>query len=131
MVSFGAGCGSPVAYNPTVVGLPRIGTTVTYRGNSGFANSLAILGIGFSSTSWNSVPLPTSLVPYGSAAGCVALNDIVINEVTIAGATGLASFSVALPNNTAFLGFEYLSQCYSFGPSNFRTSNAQRTIVGL
>jgi hypothetical protein len=129
--SFGTGCGSPVAYSQTVTGLPRIGTTVTYRGNSGFGSSLAILGIGFSSTSWNGNPLPASLMPYGSAFGCVALNDIAVNEVAIAGTTGTASFNVGLPNDTAFLGFEYLTQCYTFGPSNFRTSNAYRSIVGL
>ncbi|MBM4059879.1 MAG: serine hydrolase [Planctomycetes bacterium] len=131
VISFGAGCGTPTPYAQTVTGLPRIGTSVTYRGNSGFANSLAVLGIGFSSTSWAGVPLPASLVPYGSAAGCVATNDIVINEVTVAGATGQADFSVSLPSNPSLVGVEYLTQCYTFGPSNFRTSNSYRSIVGF
>ncbi|MCA8973949.1 MAG: serine hydrolase [Planctomycetes bacterium] len=129
--SFGTGCGSPTAYAQTVIGLPRIGTALTYRGTSGFGSSLAILGIGFSSTSWNGIRLPASLTPYGSAPGCVALNSIEVNQVAIANSAGTASFAVTLPNATAFIGFEYLTQCYSFGPSNFRTSNAQRSIVGL
>jgi len=129
--SFGTGCGTPTAYNQTVTGLPRIGTTVTYRGNSGYANSLAVLGVGFSSTVWNGNPLPASLVPFGGGPGCMATNDIVINEVAVANASGLATFSVSLPNDTGFLGFEYLTQCYSFGPSTFRTSNSYRSIVGL
>jgi len=129
--SFGSGCGSPAAYSQTVIGLPRIGTTVSYRGNAGFGNSLAVLGVGFSSTVWNGNPLPASLVPFGSDPGCIATNDILINEVTVAGATGLASFPVVLPNNPGFLGIEYLTQCYTFGPSSFRTSNSYRSIVGL
>ena len=128
--SFGSGCGSPV-YSQAVTGLPRIGTTVTYRGNSGFASSLAVLGIGFSSTVANGNPLPMSLVPFGSAAGCFATNDILINQTTVASVTGLASFNVSLPNNTGFLGVEYLTQCYSFGPSSFRTTNSYRSIGGL
>ena len=129
--SFGTGCGTPTAYNQTVTGLPRIGTSLTYRGNSGYANSLALLGIGFSTSVWNGNPLPASLVPFGGGPGCMATNDILINEVTIANASGLASFAISLPNDTGFLGFEYLTQCYSFGPSTFRTSNSYRSIVGL
>lgn len=129
--SFGTGCGALTPYSQTVSGLPRIGTTVTYQASSGYGSSLAVLGIGFSSTVWNSIPLPASLVPYGSATGCQAFNDIAINLVSIGNAVGSASFPVSLPNNTSFIGVEYLSQCYSFGSSFFRTSNSQRSIVGL
>ncbi|MBL8723980.1 MAG: serine hydrolase [Planctomycetes bacterium] len=131
MVSIGAGCGSPTPYSQTVLGLPRINSTVTYRGNNGFANSLAILGIGLSTTMWSGNPLPASVVPFGGAAGCTAYNDILINEVAIASATGLASFPVSIPNDTGFIGVEWLTQCYTFGPTNFRTSNSYRAIVGL
>ncbi len=131
VVSFGAGCGSPTIYTQTVSGLPRIGGSVTYLGNSGYGNALTVLGIGFSSTVWNGIPLPTSVVPYGSLNGCVALNDIVVNKIAISNGSGNASFPVTLPNDTAFIGFQYLTQCYSFGPTVFRTSNGQRSIVGL
>lgn len=129
--SFGSGCGTPTAYSQTVVGLPRIGTAIGYRGNNGYANSLAVLGIGFSNTVWSGHALPASLMPYGGAFGCVALTDILVNQVTVANGTGLAAFTVSLPNDTGFLGFEYLTQCYTFGASDFRTSNAYRSIVGL
>jgi len=125
--SFGAGCGG---YTQTVAGLPRIGTNLTYTGVGGFANSLAVLGIGFSSTTWFGNTLPAWLVPYGSAPGCYAYNNIVINEVTFANAAGTATFPIAMPNNTALIGAEYLSQCWTFGV-NFRTSNSVRSIVGL
>jgi hypothetical protein len=128
--SFGTGCGSPV-FTQTVTGLPRLGTTVTYASSTAFASSVTVMAIGFSSTNANGIPLPASLMPYGSAFGCVALNDLVINRFAIANGSGAVSFGVSLPNNTVFIGLEYLSQLYSSGPTNFRTSNGQRSIVGL
>lgn len=130
VVSIGAGCGSPTPYTQSVTGLPRLGTTVSYAGLNGFANSLAIFGIGFSSTSWSGNPLPASLVPYGGAPGCMAYSNVVSNQAAVANASGNVSFPVSIPNNTAFIGTEYLTQLYSFGPQ-FRTTNSQRSIVGL
>ncbi len=130
--SFGSGCGMPTPHTQTVTGLPRIGTLVTYTTNNGFASSLEILGIGFSSTVWNGVPLPASLSTYGAFLGCQAFSDIVINEVRFTNAAGTATFGVAIPNDTAFIGLEYLTQGYAFAPGvTFRTTNAQRSIVGL
>ncbi|HEX5051847.1 MAG TPA: serine hydrolase [Planctomycetota bacterium] len=130
VMSVGAGCGSPV-YSQTVTGLPRIGTTVTYRGNSGFANAITVLGIGFSNVSWGGVPLPAPLAPIGAATGCFAFNDVQITYAAVANSAGLASFPIALPSSLTGVGFEYLTQFYSFGPSSFVTSNGFRSIVGL
>lgn len=130
VVSIGAGCGSPTPYTQTVSGLPRLGTSVSYIGNNGFASSLAVFGIGFSTTSWSGNPLPASLAPYGGAPGCMAYNDVVSNEARVANSSGSATFQVSIPNNTSFIGVQYLTQLYTLG-AQFRTSNSQRTIVGL
>lgn len=128
--SFGTGCGSPV-FTQSVSGLPRIGATVSYTTTNAYASSLALLAIGFSSTSSNGIPLPASLMPYGGGFGCVALTDIPISRVGIANGSGAASFNVSIPNDTSFIGLEYLTQFYSFGPTVFKTSNGRRSIVGL
>lgn len=125
---FGAGCSGCVQL---VNGLPLIGDNLIYSQVGGHGNSLAVLGIGFSSTAWAGHGLPASLVPFGSEPGCWALNDIVNSLVTVANAAGSASFDITLPNDTALVGAEYLTQCYSFGPALFRTSNSQRSIIGL
>lgn len=130
VMSIGAGCGSPV-YTQSVIGLPRIGTTVTYRGNSGYANAITVLGIGFSSSAWNGVPLPAALAPIGAQPGCQAYNDIQIANVALSNASGTASFPISLPGGLSGIGFEYLTQCYSFGPTDFVTSNGCRSIAGL
>ncbi len=129
--SFGSGCGLLTPHTQTVTGLPRIGTTVTYTTNNGYANSVEVLGIGFSSTVWNGIPLPASLSQFGGYLGCQAFNDIAISRIGFSNASGTANFAVSLPNNTAFIGFEYLTQGYSLGTSVFRTTNSYRSIVGL
>lgn len=129
--SFGSGCGLNTPHTQSVTGLPRIGSTVTYTTNNGYTNSVEILGIGFSSTVWNGIPLPASLSQYGGFFGCQAFNDIVISRVGVSNASGTASFGISLPNNTAFIGFEYLTQGYSLGTGAFRTTNSYRSIVGL
>ncbi len=72
-----------------------------------------------------------SLVPFGGEAGCVALNDIQITDAAIANSSGNVSYGVTLPSSTSGIGFQYYTQLYSFGPVTFRTSNGQRSIVGL
>ncbi|MCA8953074.1 MAG: serine hydrolase [Planctomycetes bacterium] len=128
--AIGAGCGSPV-YQQTVNNVPRIGNAVSYRGNNGYASSLALLGIGFSSSVWNGTSLPALMTPFGGEPGCRAYNDIAVSIATVANSTGYSSHSVSIPNSTSVVGSEYLTQWYSFNGSSFRTSNGYRTIVGL
>ncbi|MCA8963563.1 MAG: serine hydrolase [Planctomycetes bacterium] len=130
--SFGAGCGFNTPHSHSVTGLPRIGANPLYVTDNGYPNSLEVLGIGFSSTVWNSIPLPASLSSFGSFFGCQAFTDIAISRVGVSDASGHASFGIGIPNATAFLGFEFLTQGYSFSPTAlFKTTNAMRSIVGL
>ncbi len=132
VASVGAGCGSPNPHQQTVTGLPRFGSLVTYTTSNGYPNSLEVIGIGFSTSSWNGIPLPAQLSAYGSLPGCQAYTNIAINEVRISNASGNASMSVAIPSSSAFLGFDYLTQGYSFSSSGvFKTTNAYRSSVGF
>lgn len=128
--SFGAGCGSPV-YRQDLQNLPRIGTNVSYRARNGNPSTLAVIGFGFSSTIWNGTALPASMRGFGSESGCFAYNDIVVPVAHVSDSIGTATHSLTIPNDPSFVGTEFLSQWYSFGRSAFRTSNSQRTIIGL
>ncbi|MFM1872065.1 MAG: hypothetical protein RL398_1487 [Planctomycetota bacterium] len=130
--SIGAGCGIPNQHTQSAIGLPRFGSSVTYRTINGFANSLEVLGIGFSTSSWNGISLPASVSPYGGFPGCQAYIAIAINEVGFSNASGTANFGISIPSSTGFLGFDYLTQGYSFSSQgSFVTSNALRTTVGF
>lgn len=126
--SFGAGCSG---YSQTVSGLPRLGATVNYNGIGGYANSPVLFAIGFSNTQFGGLPLPLNLVPFGSEPGCVLLNDLAITSSGIANGAGSIGFPVSIPSPLSGIGFTFYTQLHSFGPVNFRSSNGQRSIVGL
>jgi hypothetical protein len=128
VASLGAGCGG---YTQTVSGLPRLGAAVVYNGVGGYANGITMFAVGFSSSNAGGVPLPFNLQPLGGEFGCVALNDIQISAAGIASSAGGIGFPLGVPNAPSGIGFQYYTQMYSFGPSSFRTSNGQRSIVGL
>lgn len=128
--SVGSGCGIP-QYTQAMLGLPWIGHTQPYSASPGYPNSLAIMGVGFSSTSWNGIQLPASLTPYGAFAGCRAYNDIGMTYAGIADAAGVCTFNLPLPNTVAYVGYQYLSQFYTFNGNTFRVSNSLRSTIGF
>lgn len=127
---FGTGCGSP-AVSHTVGAPPRLGTTVYYRVNNAFPNQIALLVFGNSSTVANGIPLPMSLVPLGSAAGCTAQIDLLVSDVTSTNSSGFGSLPLWVPNNAGLIGVQLLSQYYAFGTGPFLTSNSVRSVLGL
>lgn len=129
-VSIGSGCGTPT-FSQGTNQLPRLGTNVNYVLSGGFPSSLAVLGIGFSSTNWAGNPLPTSLVPFGGDTGCTAYIGILSNLTSFASSLGTTQFQILVPNNPAFVGLEYLTQGYTFGGTVFRSTNGLRSIVGF
>lgn len=133
VVSIGTGCGSPVC-TQTNTGLPRLGTSPLYRVTNGYANGVALLAIGFSSTSANGVPLPLGLQPIGSLPGCNAYNDLALSSAFVTSGAGSASTFLGLPSNIALAGAYYFTQWYSFdlaGSAPFKTTNSLRSNVGL
>ncbi|MCB9879542.1 MAG: serine hydrolase [Planctomycetes bacterium] len=133
VTTIGAGCGSPVC-TQTYSGLPRLGTSPQYRLNNGYANSVALFAIGFSSTSANGAPLPLGLQPLGSLPGCNAYNDLALSDAVLTSATGYAAKNLALPSNISIAGAHYFTQWYAFdlaGSAPFKTTNGLRSNVGL
>jgi hypothetical protein len=129
-ISIGSGCGTPT-FSQGTSQLPRLGTNVNYVLSGGFPSSLAVLGIGFSSTTWSGRPLPASLTPFGGDIGCTAYIGILSNLTSFANSLGTSQFQILVPNNTAFVGLEYLTQGYTFGGTVFRSTNGLRSIVGF
>lgn len=129
-VAVGNGCGFPAATlaAPT---LPRLGATVSHGLTNGYASALALLALGFDGAQWNGVPLPASMVPFGSAAGCFAYNDIAATVTAFTNAAGSASAQIGIPNNAGLLGLVYYTQYYTLGPTVYRTSNGLRSRIGL
>ncbi|MCK5941130.1 MAG: serine hydrolase [Planctomycetes bacterium] len=130
VVNVGTGCGSPL-HLQTVNGLPRLGTTPNYIAVQGFPNALGAFTMGLSETAWNGIPLPASLAPIGGEPGCQVWNDVVTADFFVSNSAGGRSVPFPIPNDTNLLGFEYLSQFWSFGPSSLRSSNGLRSMVGF
>jgi hypothetical protein len=126
--SFGAGCSG---YSQSVTGLPRLGTTVSYNGTGGYPSSIVLFALGFSNTQFGGLPLPLVTTPFGGEPGCLLLNDLAITSAALANAAGGSSFPVAIPSPLSGIGFTFYTQLHSFGPTTFRSTNGQRSIVGL
>jgi hypothetical protein len=124
--AFGSSCG-PFQW---ASGLPRLGATTQYLTN-GLANSFFLLGFGFSNTVWNGSPLPASLAPFGSQAGCNALCSVENTLTGISNGSGVVQVPIPLPASYAFLGFTYFTQYYALDTAQFRTSNGIRSVIGL
>jgi hypothetical protein len=127
---FGAACqgsaGSPLF---SVDGVPRIGTTVTLDVTNTAATQ-AMLYMGLSATSWNGLPLPLDLGPYG-VAGCFV--NISPDFVLYSGPPG--QVPIALPIDPLLGGVVVHLQWALFGdPSGLplvTTRGATVTLMGL
>ena len=92
---------------------------------------LAAMVVGFSSSIYNSVPLPIDASPLGMP-GCTIYLSLDIFELTAATA-GTAGYSVTVPADPYFLGLEFFQQGASFDTVNAFgavLSNAIRATVG-
>jgi len=128
--TIGSGCGSPSYIHNTNIP-PRIGSTVAYRGLLGLPNSLALLAFGFSDTSWNGLPLPLNLQPFGSAPGCYAYNDWATTLAFTTTGTGLSWYSLNIPSDFNLLGYQFYSQWFSLNGATSISSNGLKSTVGL
>ena len=112
---------------------PALGTTFTAQlGN--LPLSLAIICTGFSDTSalGGSLPLPFALTGFGMP-GCSLLADPVATTFLV-GAGGTATWSLALPGNTSYLGMLFFNQGFSLDPTanpgGIAVSNGGRACIG-
>lgn len=128
--TIGSGCGSPTYTHSTHIP-PRIGSTVFYRGYNGLPSSLAILAFGFSDTTWNGLPLPLNLQPFGAAPGCFAYNDWQTTLGFSTNSTGFSYYQLSVPADFNLLGYQFYSQWFSLNGSTSISSNGLKSTVGL
>jgi hypothetical protein len=130
---FGAGCPSTLPISRlTAVTRPTIGTTHTV-GMDNLPFAVAFMMTGLSNTTSAFGPLPLDLAPIG-APGCRARVSLDLVDGCI-GTGNTASWSIAIPNNGALLGFLIYNQALVFDPAanafGFGLSDAHAGLVGL
>lgn len=114
---FGSACNA--AAGPATLrasGPFRAGQTVTMTSGNHAANTLGVLVLGLSNTSWLSAPLPLLLDPLLGTSGC-SLH--VSGDVTLAGVAGAgapADLVFALPLGAAFAGQRFYAQHVGLEP---------------
>jgi hypothetical protein len=95
------------------------------------ANAPTFLSLGWSSTSWNGVPLP---VPLPGAPGCLLRIDLWVTLSGVASSNGSRSQRITVPNLAALIGANLYSQYFVFDPPanalQLTTSGALRTTIG-
>jgi hypothetical protein len=117
--SFGSACqghAAPPLLAVDPLATARIGQVVKLQGTGlRVGQPAAFLLVGFSNTSWNSVPLPFDMTAVG-LTGCPLLVSVDLLEVAAISGSGTASWSVALPNDKALLGGKVYGQILALDP---------------
>ncbi|MGK0521938.1 MAG: hypothetical protein ACJAUC_004657, partial [Planctomycetota bacterium] len=109
-------------------GSSQIGSTFTYRVNNATPNFVAFIGLGEN----KNFPFPLSLTPFGFT-NCMAFQDSIVTLTVSTNASGVASYPIAIPNNTAFNGYKLHGQWLSLDtsePGNISFSNFTSMTVG-
>ena len=132
-VTVGSGCtGVNGLIRQTASGTPETGAFPQYNVISGPVNSLAILVLGFSNTSFSGIPLP---LPLGSAApGCTIYNDLALTLNVLTNAAGSGLVQVPIPNDVNLIGGTYYTQYWGlqigFNSLGLSFSNGITTNIG-
>ena len=134
LTPFGTGCaGSAGTPSQTAFGEPRIGGSTTYLLQNAPASSPVSMNLGFSTTSWNGIPLPLNLAIIG-APGCLIYTDAMISLATATGAAGMAQVTVDIPAEAALVGIDahtqFLVPDAGANPFGLTVSSAVTTHVG-
>ena len=131
---FGLGClGSNGKLTLSVSGDPEIGRTQWFRMDNGLPQSVALLLIGFSKTSWGPFRLPLDLNSFG-ATGCKLYTspDIILAFPT--GQRGTITVPLRHPANPVYLGLRFFTQFFCLDSKanawGATYSNAVATLLG-
>ncbi|MFK7739364.1 MAG: WD40/YVTN/BNR-like repeat-containing protein [Planctomycetota bacterium] len=135
--SFGDACGPTSApFTQTADPLPTLGAAVSYRASGAWNNAVGLFVLGDSDQNMQGLPLPLSLAAIGAgSAGCFAYTNLVASLASVSSPSGELVQQVAVPNNSALVGFTFFSQHYTFGSGSggataLWSSNAIETRVG-
>jgi hypothetical protein len=97
-------------------GTPRLGTVVTTLLSRANPNGLALHFTGFSDATWNGIPLPLDLTPFG-AAGCRLLAPGTLIQTVPVDAGGNASAPLQIPASQVFCGARIIQQWLVVDPA--------------
>ncbi len=131
---FGSGCPGTAGVPTLSAGStrPQIGGTLTLTAGN-LPLGVGFVTMGFSSTNAPPFTLPLDLGLFGMP-GCNLLSEPLSNTLVIGPGTS-ANWSLALPNNPAFVGASFYNQALSLDPpvnaAGLTVSNAGRGRAGL
>lgn len=115
VLAFGTSCpGSVGTPQLTALGRPIAGRRFESRLEP-LVQGTALFAIGFSNTTWNGLPLPLALQPFGFGAGCAALVSVDIVEGVTHG--GIARHSLSIPSLASLAGAALFLQGYALDPA--------------
>jgi len=137
VVPYGAGCAGPTGV-PLLAAqagsVPRLGGTLTMQLSglpTGFLN-VPVGWVGFDATTWNGLPLPLALDPFGFP-GCQALLAPSMT-FTLTNTGGSATWSIAIPFLPSFAGLQFYAQAgvtvVGFNPGGIVFSRGLHATVG-
>ncbi|MBK8100821.1 MAG: hypothetical protein IPK26_27355 [Planctomycetes bacterium] len=124
-VAFGSGCGRPaLALSPVANGRPSINTTAQVS-LTNIPASLAFVALGWSRTVLGAFSLPLSLSGFGMP-GCDLLQSADVAALPLSSnGPGAATYSLFIPNSTAYIGLHVYLQGWAVSPG----ANPSDTIV--
>jgi len=112
-VAYGAGCAGALLVES---GLPWIGSSINVGLFGGVASAPALLHVGFSKTTWNSLTLPFDLGAL-NAPGCAILasGQVVLGATT--SGLGSTQVTIAIPNDPVLPGVVFYNQWFVLNPA--------------
>lgn len=128
---FGTGCAGGLGV-PALTGT-RVRPQFTLDLTATNAQGYVMFTLGFDTTSWNNAQLPLDLAPFGMP-GCHAYIRPEHTAATTAGANGVASISMRVPNDTSLINVAVFAQTLVASPGTNAlgavASNGLRVVIG-
>ena len=131
---YGTGCAGSLGvpqWSALTGSRPVLGQTLNTQVTN-VPNGLAVVGLGVSNTASGGLTLPFDLTAIGMP-GCQLLADPLVTQLAV-GTAPTATWSFAVPNNPAVIGFVIYGQAFPFDPAanafGFTATNGARIKVG-
>ena len=113
--------------------VPRIGQAFHLDIRGGTPSTFAFLAWGLNTFSWNGLPLPFEMTPFG-AVGCYIYTSSDFVALHLLDAAGAATVTTQIPASTSLSGVAFVNQVLPYFPGNslgFLATNMGRGVIGL